>query len=74
MEQERTPTEPKRSNSFLKYGNFAIQLFAGMGIAGWVGYRIDKYLELPFPAFLLSFLLAVFGGMLYLMYQKLNKD
>ena len=74
MEQERTPSEPKRSNSFLRYSNFALQLFGGMAVAGWVGYRLDKYLELGFPVFLLSFLLLVFGGMLYQMYQKLNKD
>jgi len=45
-----------------------------MAIAGWVGYRLDQYLELSFPVFLLSFLLAVFAGMLYQMYKKLNRD
>lgn len=74
MEQDRTPTEPKPSDSFLRYGNFALQLFGGMGLAGWVGYRIDKYLVLGFPVFLLSFVLIVFAVMLYQMYKRLNKD
>lgn len=74
MEPQRTPTEPKPSNSFLKYGNFALQLFAGMGIAGWLGYKLDQYLGLEFPVFLLTFLLLVFGGMLYQMNKNLKKD
>jgi len=73
--EQRTPSGRKpSSNSYLQYSNFAIQLFGGMAIAGWVGYRLDQYLELSFPVFLLSFLLAVFAGMLYQMYKKLNRD
>ncbi len=45
-----------------------------MGLAGWLGYRLDKYLEIKFPAFLLSFVLIVFAGMLYQIYKSLKKD
>ena len=72
MEQERTPTGPKPTDSYLKYSGFALQLFGGIGLAGWVGYRLDKFLELRFPVFLLSFVLIVFGGMMYLVYKKLK--
>ena len=74
MEQERTPTGRKPFNSYLRYGNFALQLFAGIGLAGWAGYRLDLYLNLEFPIFLLSFVLLVFAGMLYQMYKKINKE
>ena len=74
MEQDRTPTEPKPSDSYLKYSGFALQLFGGIGLAAWVGYRLDSYLGLTFPAFLLSFVLIVFAGMLYLIYKRLNKE
>ena len=77
MEQERTPTGPKAqgpSNPFLKYGSFGLQLLGGIGLAGWAGYRIDRYLGLKFPVFLLSLVLITFSGMLYQAYRNLNKE
>lgn len=77
MEQERTPTGPKGPgpyNSFLKYSSFGIQLLGGIGLAGWLGYRLDLYLSLRFPVFLLSFALLTFAGMLYQMYKQLNEE
>ena len=74
MEQQRTPTGPKPSNSYLRYSNFALQLFGGIGLAGWLGYKLDKYLALGFPAFLLSFVLIVFTGMIYMVYKNLKKN
>jgi Putative F0F1-ATPase subunit Ca2+/Mg2+ transporter len=76
MDQDRTPTGPKRqqqSNSYLRYGGFAFQLFGGMGLAGWLGYRLDHYFDLRFPAFLLSFVLLVFAGMIYQAYKNFGK-
>ena len=77
MEKERTRTGPKESgpaNSFLRYSSFGLQLFGGIGFAGWAGYRLDLYLELKFPVFLLSLSLIVFATMLYQMYKQLNRE
>jgi hypothetical protein len=75
MDQDKpTPTGQKPSNSYLKYGGFAMQLFAGIGLAAWAGYKLDQNLNLQFPAFLLSFVFVVFGGMMYMMYRNLKKD
>lgn len=68
------PKEPRQTNSFLQYSGFAIQLFAGIGIAGWLGHRLDLYLTIGFPAFMLTFSLAVLAGMLYQMNKNLNKE
>ena len=76
MEQEPGPTgpkEPRPSDSYLKYSSFALQLFGGVGFAAWGGYYVDKYLELKFPVFLLSFVFIVFAGMMFQMYKNLNK-
>ena len=73
MEQERTPTGPKPTDSYLKYSSFALQLFGGIGLAAWLGYRLDQYLGLKFPAFLLGFVFISFGGMMYQMYKDLKK-
>jgi len=74
--EQATPTGPKgpsRINPYLKYSSFAFQLLGGIGLAGWAGYRLDKYLDLT-PLFTLSFVLLVFGGMLYMTYKKLNQE
>lgn len=77
MEQEPMPTGPKEQppdNSYLRYSGFAFQLLGGMGLSGWAGYKLDLYLGLKFPVFLLSFVLLVFAGMIYQMYRKLKQE
>ncbi len=70
-----TPTGQKPpSNSFLKYSGFASQLLGGIGIAGWLGYRLDERLAWGFPVFMLLFMLMVLAGMLYQMSRKLNEE
>ncbi len=74
MEPEASdPKKPKPSNDFLKYSSLGIQLVVGIGIAAWLGHRLDQYLNFQFPAFLLSFVLITFGGMMYQLYRSINK-
>lgn len=69
------PTDPKPPyNSFVRYSGFAFQLLGGIGVAGWLGYQLDQLLGLSFPAFMMTFILLALAGMLYQMYQTLNKD
>lgn len=67
------PKKRKPSNDFLKYSSLGIQLVAGIGLAGWLGYKLDEHLELKFPVFLLSFVLLTFCGMMYQLYRSINK-
>ena len=70
-----TPTDPKPPyNSFLRYSGFAFQLLGGIGIAGWLGHRLDQYIGIAFPACMLSFMVLTLSGMLYQMYRKLNQE
>jgi len=48
-------------------------MLATIGVAAWLGYQLDRYLQLKFPAFLLSFVLLSFGGTLYQLYRSVNK-
>jgi hypothetical protein len=50
-----------------------LELFATIGICTWLGYKLDQYLQLKFPAFLLLFLFLSFAGGLYRMYRSLNE-
>jgi len=64
----------KPYNSYLKYSSLAFQLLAAIGIFGWLGYKLDQYLQLKFPAFLLLFGFAAFGGMMYQVYRSIKND
>ena len=66
--------QKKPVNNFLKYSGLGIQMLASIGIGAWLGLKLDKYLELKFPAFLLTFVFVIFGALMYQLYRSLNKD
>jgi hypothetical protein len=70
------PSDPKKQkqSSYLRYSSLALQMFATIGLAAWAGYEADQYFELKFPAFLLTLVFAAFGGMMYKLYQSINKE
>ena len=68
------PKKSKPSDSYLKYGGLGLQLLCGIGISAWAGHALDQHLNLKFPAFLLSFVLMTFGGMIFQVYRSLNND
>lgn len=65
--------EEKSPNNFLKYSNLGIQLLMVIGVSSWAGLKIDEYLGLKFPAFLLTLMLLSFAGMMYKLYRSLNE-
>jgi F0F1-type ATP synthase assembly protein I len=73
--QEPHPNKKlKTYNSYLKYSSLAFQLLAAIGVFGWLGHKLDQYLNIKFPAFMLLFGFAAFGGMMYQVYRSINKD
>ncbi|WP_267293046.1 AtpZ/AtpI family protein [Parachryseolinea silvisoli] len=64
----------KPSNTYLKYSGLAIQLFGAIGLLGWLGYTLDQYLALNFPAFMLLFGFLAFGGMMFQVYRSIKRD
>jgi F0F1-type ATP synthase assembly protein I len=67
------PKKQKPSNDFLKYSSLGIQLLVAIGLAAWLGYKLDQYLQFKFPLFLLTFVFVTFGGMMFQLYRSLNK-
>ncbi|HLT72004.1 MAG TPA: AtpZ/AtpI family protein [Cyclobacteriaceae bacterium] len=63
----------KRRNAFIRYGGLGMQMLLTIGIAGWLGYKLDAWLSLRFPAFLLLFVLAALAATLYKLYRSLSK-
>jgi F0F1-type ATP synthase assembly protein I len=64
----------KTYNSYLKYSSLGLQLLGAIGVFGWLGYKLDQYLNIKFPAFTLLFGLSAFGGMMYQVYRSINRD
>ncbi len=73
MEPETSGQKKPAPNAYLKYSGLAIQLFLTIGIAGWLGYKLDQYLDFTFPVFLIVFIVFSFGGMMYYLFRELNK-
>jgi ABC-type polysaccharide/polyol phosphate export permease len=68
------PKKPNRYNSYLKYSGLAIQMVVVIGVFGWLGYKLDQYLGLNFPAFLLAFIFLAFIGMMVQLYRSIDKS
>ncbi|MBL0742156.1 AtpZ/AtpI family protein [Chryseolinea lacunae] len=73
-----TEPSPKKKlktyNSYLKYSSLGIQLLVVMGVFGWLGYLLDRYLALKIPVFMLLFGFLAFGGMMFQVYRSINRD
>jgi hypothetical protein len=64
----------KQYNTYIKYSGLAIQLFAAIALFGWLGYKLDQWLELKFPAFMITLGFLAFAGMMYQVYRSVTKD
>lgn len=76
QQPDQSPDRKKLNqyNAWLRYSGLGLQLFLTIGIAGWLGYKLDQYLSLKFPAFLLCFIMVSFAGMVYKIYRSLNRE
>lgn len=74
LEEPSSNPKLKPYNAYLKYSSLAFQLLASIGIFGWLGYKLDQYLQIKFPVFMLLFGFAAFGGMLYQVYRSISKQ
>ena len=59
-------------NSYLKYSGLAFQLLAAIGLFGWLGYKLDQYLSLKFPVFMLLLGFLGFVAMMVQIYRSLK--
>jgi hypothetical protein len=77
MAESQEPSQhrkPSQSNSYLKYSSLAIQLFLVIGFFGWLGYKIDGWMHIKFPAFTLFLGFASFGAMMFQVYRSINRE
>ena len=64
----------KKDTNYLKYSGLGLQMLATIGVAGWLGYKVDQYFELNFPAFMIGLGLIGFIGTMFQLYRSINKS
>ncbi|MBX2961076.1 MAG: AtpZ/AtpI family protein [Cyclobacteriaceae bacterium] len=58
----------------MKYSSLALQLLATIGLFAWLGYKVDGWLALKYPIFMIVFVFIAFGGMMYYLYKSIDKS
>lgn len=64
----------KGTNAYMKWSGLAFQLLGAIALFGWLGYELDEYLELKFPAFMLTFGFLAFGAVMYQVYKSVRNQ
>lgn len=72
MNETENSGRRRRQNTVLRYGGLGMQMLLTIGVAGWLGHKLDGYLSLEFPAFLLLFVMFALGGTLYKLYRAVK--
>jgi hypothetical protein len=65
--------EQKKYNSFIRYSNMGLEMAATIGVATFIGYKIDKWLHHGFPVFTLIFIVLSSIGSVYRVVHSLLK-
>jgi F0F1-type ATP synthase assembly protein I len=77
MAESQDPSTPHKkqnqSNSYLKYSGLAVQLLGAIFVFGWIGSKIDQWLELELPLFMIILGLLGFGGIMFQVYRSINR-
>ncbi len=61
-----------KRNDLLKYMGMATQLFVLLFVLLWLGKKLDAYLKLEQPVFMLVFILVGLFGFLYKVYRDVS--
>ena len=78
MENKDLPSKQARKqesrNSYLRFSGLAIQMVITIGFMTFLGFKIDGWLELKFPVFLIVFSMGSLFGNIYLLMRTANKE
>ena len=65
MNQNNSQKPKKQIDNFIRYSSLAMEMMVIMGAGVWLGYKIDHWLGLSFPAFTLSLMILSVVGAIY---------
>jgi hypothetical protein len=68
------PQKQNQLNSYVRYSGLAFQMMAAIGLAVWGGMKLDAWLEMRFPVFLVVLTLMAVAATLVITIMSLPKD
>jgi F0F1-type ATP synthase assembly protein I len=69
----KSDRKPSSSNQYLKYSGMALQLFALVGIAAWVGQKLDKRFLASKPYFTIILIFLFTGAFFYRLVKEVSR-
>ena len=66
--------EQQQRNAWVRYSGLAFQFLATIGIGVLIGMKLDDWLQLTFPWFLITFVLLANGLAIFWLIRSLPKD
>lgn len=74
MSTETPKNSPKKQlDSYIRFSAMGLQMGLTILCMTWAGIKLDRYLQLQFPAFTLLFALSSVAGVLYYFIRQLTK-
>lgn len=73
-QKNQSPQSPKQINEYVKYSGLAFQMAALILVGYWAGSKIDKWLDLSFPAFTIILILLFLALSFYSLIKSLPKE
>lgn len=73
-QKTQRPQSQNQVNEYVKYSGLAFQMAALILLGYWLGSKLDKWLDLSFPAFTISLILLFLFISFYSLIKSLPKD
>lgn len=73
MKPKNLKKHKKKFDDFIRYSNLAFEMIAIMGLSVFAGFKIDRWLDLSFPAFTLAFMIISVIAAIYHAIKKFLK-
>lgn len=78
MADSPEPSQPSKKlsqyNHYLRYSGLALQFLAAIAVFGFIGYKIDQWMHLKYPVFMIVLGFLGFAGMFYQIYRSITKN
>ena len=65
--------QQRNNNDLVRYAGMGAQIFASLGIAVFIGYKIDKWLALSFPILVWLLPVLVLSVFIYKLIKETSK-
>ena len=74
MDTDNLKNKKSQLNNYIKYTGLGFQMLAAIGLGVWGGMKLDKWLELKFPAFMVALPCLALIGSLSALIKSLPKE